>query len=65
MDKPILEKQPSDIEQKEVNLNLISKEINYLFSKINWGSSFLDANAIQVMNTLIKHIKWGIENGKI
>lgn len=30
----------------------ISEDIDYLFSKINWGSSFLDAKAIDIMNTL-------------
>lgn len=30
----------------------INEDIDYLFSKINWGSSFLDAKAIDIMNTL-------------
>lgn len=30
----------------------INEDIDYLFSKINWGSSFLDAKAINIMNTL-------------
>jgi len=29
----------------------INEDIDYLFSKINWGSSFLDAKAIDIMNT--------------
>ena len=35
----------------------IIKGIGYLFSKINWGASFLDADAVQVMNTLTKDIQ--------
>lgn len=30
----------------------ICEQLNYLFSKINWGSSFLDAQAITIMNTI-------------
>lgn len=30
----------------------INSNIDYLFKKINWGSSFLDAKAIQIMNEL-------------
>ena len=30
----------------------INKKIDYLFSKINWKDSFLDAKAIDIMNNL-------------
>lgn len=39
------------------NKDEIIKGIQYLFSKINWGSSFLDAEAIQIMNTLTRDIQ--------
>lgn len=32
-------------------------DIDYLFSKINWGSSFLDAKAIRIMNELPNSIR--------
>ena len=35
----------------------INEDIDYLFSKINWGSSFLDAKAIDIMNTLKSRIE--------
>lgn len=35
----------------------IIKGIEYLFSKINWGASFLDGKAIQIMNTLKRDIE--------
>lgn len=35
----------------------ILKGIEYLFSKINWGASFLDAEAVQVMNSLTRDIQ--------
>jgi hypothetical protein len=35
----------------------ICKDIDYLFSKINWGTSFLDAEAIQIMNSLKTDIR--------
>ena len=35
----------------------INEDIDYLFSKINWGSSFLDAKAIDIMNTLKSKIE--------
>lgn len=34
----------------------ICDDMEYLFSKINWGESFLDAKAIDIMNTLRKRI---------
>ena len=35
----------------------IIEDIRYLFSKINWGQSFLDAKAIDIMNTLTRDIE--------
>jgi hypothetical protein len=34
----------------------IQEKLNYLFSKINWGASALDAEAIQIMNNIKKDI---------
>jgi len=34
----------------------LKKDIEYLFSKINWGDSFLDADAIRIMNEIGKRI---------
>lgn len=34
-----------------------SERIDYLFSKINWGESWLDAQAVEIMNTLKDDIK--------
>jgi hypothetical protein len=34
----------------------INKDIEYLFSKIDWGESFLDARAVDIMNNLRKRI---------
>ena len=34
----------------------IQSDIDYLFSKINWKDSFLDAKAIRIMNGLSKRI---------
>lgn len=30
----------------------IRENLNYLFDKINWGSSFLDAKAVTIMNEI-------------
>ncbi|TXI81067.1 MAG: hypothetical protein E6Q39_01790 [Crocinitomicaceae bacterium] len=30
----------------------VNEKIDYLFSKINWGASCLDAKAIEIMNNL-------------
>jgi hypothetical protein len=30
----------------------IHQKIDYLFNKINWGASFLDAKAVRIMNEL-------------
>jgi hypothetical protein len=35
----------------------LNDDIDYLFSKINWGASFLDAKAIEIMNTLKARIE--------
>ena len=40
----------------------IEKDIDYLFKKINWGASFLDAKAIEIMNTLKQKIR-NLEGG--
>lgn len=34
----------------------INEDIKYLFGKVNWGTSFLDAKAIEIMNNLRKDI---------
>ena len=34
----------------------INEDIEYVFGKINWGTSFLDAKAIKIMNELRQHI---------
>lgn len=60
----ILAKQPNDVTKEEVTEQLVADEISYLFSKINWAESWLDAKAIQVMNNLNRHIKWAVENAK-
>lgn len=38
-------------------LQSLVDDFNYLCSKVNWGSSFLDARAVEIMNTLSKRIK--------
>lgn len=56
----------------------IQEKIDYLFSKINWGASNMDAKAVEIMNTLksdiatemVIHVKgglvqWAIANGNI
>lgn len=35
----------------------LSEKIDYLFSKINWGTSTLDAKAISIINELKSDIK--------
>jgi hypothetical protein len=40
-----------------------SEKLAYLFKKINWGASFLDATAIEYMNDLSREIK-EMEDGK-
>lgn len=30
----------------------LRERLNYLFSKINWGRSHLDARAVEIMNTI-------------
>ena len=32
------------------------EDLEYLFSKVNWGASFLDAQAITIMNEFWKNI---------
>jgi hypothetical protein len=39
------------------DLKTSSEKLNYLFSKINWGASFLDAKSIDAMNTYTNDIK--------
>jgi len=34
----------------------IALDIEYLFSKINWQKSYLDARAVQIMNSLNSEI---------
>lgn len=33
-------------------MKTLKEKITYLFSKINWGASFLDAEAVTIMNTI-------------
>jgi uncharacterized protein involved in exopolysaccharide biosynthesis len=33
------------------------EKLNYLFSKINWASSFLDGKAVEIMNSLPNDIE--------
>jgi len=35
----------------------INEELDYLYSKINWGTSFLDSKAITIMNELSGKIR--------
>lgn len=37
-------------------MNKLSEDIQYLFSKINWQQSFLDAKANQILNTFSNRI---------
>lgn len=41
---------------KSKKIELLNKDIAYLFSKIDFGKSFLDAKAITIMNNLGKSI---------
>lgn len=43
----------------------IKENIDYLFSKINWGDSALDAKAITIMNTLKKDIDEAVYNSGV
>ena len=45
------------MEDKIKNWEEIKKDIDYLFSKINWGESFLDAKAIAIMNEFVIDIE--------
>jgi hypothetical protein len=35
----------------------ITKDLSYLFSKINWGASNIDAKSAEIMNTIGADIK--------
>jgi len=43
------------------NLKQISKDLEYLYSKINWEASNMDAEAIRIMNELGGNIKEAVE----
>jgi len=47
-------------EAEKINLSKkreeLRKDIDYLFSKINWSASFLDAKAITIMNEFWKDL---------
>ena len=45
------------MQNKIKNWKEIKEDINYLFSKINWGASFLDAEAITIMNEFVSDIE--------
>ncbi len=47
--------------EKGKSFEEIKKEINYLFSKINWGASFLDADAVRIMNEFVSDTEKLIE----
>lgn len=36
----------------DMKVDLLKKDISYLFSKINWGASSLDARSIHIMNNI-------------
>jgi hypothetical protein len=40
---------------KEEKMKIV-EDLNYLFSKINWGDSFLDARAVSIMNEISHRI---------
>lgn len=42
----------SMITAKEIN-----EDLDYLYSKINWGASFLDSKAVTIMNELSGKIR--------
>lgn len=48
-------------------LNNINQKLDYLFSKINWKDSHLDAKAIEIMNNLKSEIpnKWFVKLSKL
>jgi hypothetical protein len=54
-------KQKSMPLENEFNLSKkrekLREDIKYLFDKIDWGASFLDAKAIQIMNEFVKDIE--------
>lgn len=43
----------------------VREDIKYLFSKINWGQSFLDAKAVTIMNEFVSDIDKLLNNKKI
>jgi len=44
-------------EQKMKTADEIIEDMDYLFSKVNWAKSFLDAKAIAIMGNLSTDIK--------
>jgi hypothetical protein len=42
--------------ETKITAKKINENIDYLFSKIDWGRSWLDAAAITIMNNLRKDI---------
>jgi hypothetical protein len=45
-----------ELQQTRDELKSISADLQQLFKKINWGSSFLGAREITIMNTLQERI---------
>ena len=45
------------MEKTKITAKKIIKDIYYLFSKINWAKSWLDADAVKIMNKLTLNIK--------
>ena len=42
--------------ETKITAKKINENIDYLFSKIDWGRSWLDAEAVTIMNNLRKDI---------
>ena len=42
---------------KAVKAKQINEDLDYLYSKINWGASFLDSKAVTIMNELSGKIR--------
>ena len=47
---------------KNETIDKVIKDISYLHSKVNWGTSFLDAKAVQIMYEWAKDIRKLIQN---
>lgn len=45
------------MKETKITAEEINNNISYLFEKIDWGKSWLDSKAIDIMNNLSKNIK--------